>query len=100
MLNPGIYHSLPKSIKLLAIHADKNGKFDNESLWISCDFVFWGRFGCKTEPFARWKSQCLIIAREEVAANLKRLQSSSISYERHGPHESNMMGDQIGVSDY
>jgi hypothetical protein len=37
MLNPGIYHSLPKSIKLLAIHADENGKFDNESLWICCE---------------------------------------------------------------
>jgi hypothetical protein len=51
---------------------------------------------CKTEPFVQWKSQCVIKAREEAAANPVRLQSSGMSYERHGPHEWNMMGDQIG----
>ena len=101
MLNPGIYHSLPKSIKLLAIHADKNGKFDNESLWISCEKrKKFGGVGCNTEPFVHWKSQCLIKAREEAAANPARLQSSGMLYERHGPHEWNTMGDQIGVSNY
>ena len=61
---------------------------------------FLGGVGCKTEPFVRWKSQCLIKAREEAAANLAQLQSSNVLYERHGPHEWNTMGDQIGVSDY
>ena len=58
----------------------------------------WG--GGKTEPFVPEKSQCLVKAREEAAANLARLQSSSILYERHGPHEWNTMGDQNGVSDF
>ena len=64
------------------------------------DFFFWGGGGSKTEPFVCGKSQCLIKVREEAAANLARLQSSSMLYEHHGPHEWNTMGDQNGVSDY
>jgi hypothetical protein len=79
----------------LAIHADKNGKFDN-------DFLVkqnWGGGG-KTEPIVCEKSQCLIKAREEAAVNLARLQSSNALYEHHSPHEWNTMEDQNGVSDY
>jgi hypothetical protein len=64
------------------------------------DFFFLGGGGSKTEPFVCGKSQCLIKVREEAAANLARLQSSSMLYEHHGPHEWNTMGDQNGVSDY
>ena len=59
-----------------------------------------GGLAVKQNLFVYWKSQCLIKAREEVDANLARLQSSGMLYECHGPHEWNTMGDQIGISDY
>ena len=58
----------------------------------------WG--GGKTEPFVPEKSQCLVKAREEAAANyFTQLQSSNVLYECHGPHEWNTVGDQKRVLD-